>query len=85
MKATIEFVSEIKSSKYHPTALDEAKAKADILLTAVDSRYEITVKNPAIILSGRGIKRSEWVNNVYYVTERIYKQLCAKYHVECDF
>ena len=28
---------------------------------------------------------SEWIGNIYYVTERIYNQPCKKYNVMCDF
>lgn len=75
----------IKRGEYKRTALDDAKDKADILVTAIDSKYTIEVKNPSITLSGRGVKRSTWIGNIYYVTERIYKQLCEKYNVMCDF
>lgn len=88
MKAIGYFTQEdkfIKRSEYKPTSLDEEKAKADILVTAIDSHYEIEIKNPSIKLSGRGVKRSEWIGNIYYVTERIYKQLCKQYNVMCDF
>lgn len=88
MKATGYFTQEdkfIKRGEYKPTSLDAEKAKADILVTAIDSHYEIVVKNPSIKLSGRGVKRSEWIGNIYYVTERIYKQLCKEYNVMCDF
>lgn len=89
MKAIGYFTQEdkfIKRGEYKPTSLDDEKAKADILVSAVDSRYyEIEVKNPSIKLSGRGVKRSEWIGNIYYVTERIYKQICKQYNVMCDF
>lgn len=75
----------IKCGEYKRTSLDDAKANADILVTAIDDRYTIEVKNPSITLSGRGVKRSTWIGNIYYVTERIYKQLCEKYNVMCDF
>lgn len=75
----------IKRGEYKRTALDDEKAKADILVTAIDSHYEIRVQKSSIKLSGRGIKRSEWIGNIYYVTERVYKQLCKKYNVMCDF
>lgn len=77
MKATIELIQEATPrGNYKPTSLDDKKAKADILVTAIDSHYEIVVKNPSIKLSGRGVKRSKWIGNIFYVTERIYKQLC---------
>lgn len=86
MKATIELTKEATPrGKYQPTILDNEKAKADILVTAIDSHYEIRVQNPSIKLSGRGVKRSKWIGNIYYVTERIYKQLCKEYNVMCDF
>ncbi len=88
MRATGYFTQEdkfIKRGEYKPTTLDTEKAKADILVTAIDSHYEIVVKNPSIKLSGRGVKHSEWIGNIYYVTERIYKQLREKYNVMYDF
>lgn len=75
----------IKRGEYKRTTLDDAKDKADILVKAIDDRYTIEVKNPTITLSGRGVKRSEWIGNIYYVTERIYNQLREKYNVMCDF
>lgn len=86
MKATIELIEDaLPRGEYKPTTLDEQKSKADILITAIDSHYEIVVKNPSIKLSGRGVKRSEWIGNIYYVTERVYKMLCERYNVMCDF
>lgn len=86
MKATIELIEDaLPRGEYKPTTLDEQKSKADILITAIDSHYEIVVKNPSIKLSGRGVKRSEWIGNIYYVTERVYKMLCKQYNVMCDF
>lgn len=75
----------IKRGEYKRTTLDDEKDKADILVKAIDDRYTIEVKNPTITLSGRGVKRSEWIGNLYYVTERIYNQLREKYNVICDF
>lgn len=86
MKATIELIKEATPrGEYKPTTLDEQKSNADILVTAIDSHYEIVVKNPSIKLSGRGIQRSTYIGNVYYVTERVYKSLCKQYNVMCDF
>lgn len=86
MTATIELIQEATPrGEYMPTTLDEQKAKADILVTAIDSHYEIVVKNTSIKLSGRGIKRSTYIGNIYYVTERVYKKLCKEYDVMCDF
>lgn len=86
MTATIELIQEATPrGEYKPTTLDEQKSKADILVTTIDSHYEIVVKNTSIKLSGRGIKRSTYIGNIYYVTERIYKQLCKEYNVMCDF
>ena len=75
----------IKRGEYKRTTLDDEKAKADILVTAIDSHYEIRVQKSSIKLSGRGVKRSKWIGNIYYVTERAYKQLCKEYNVMCDF
>lgn len=51
MTATIELIQEATPrGEYKPTTLDELKAKADILVTAIDSHYEIVVKNPSIKL-----------------------------------
>ncbi|TGY80954.1 hypothetical protein [Lepagella muris] len=75
----------IKRGEYKRTTLDDEKAKADILVTAIDSHYEIRVQKSSIKLSGRGVKRSKWIGNIYYVTERVYKQLCKEYNVMCDF
>lgn len=86
MKATIELTKEaIKKGEYKRTTLDDEKAKADILVTAIDSHYEIRVQKSSIKLSGRGVKRSKWIGNIYYVTERVYKQLSKEYNVMCDF
>ena len=86
MKATIELIEDaLPRGEYKLTTLDEQKSKADILITAIDSHYEIVVKNPSIKLSVRGVKRSEWIGNIYYVTERVYEMLCKRYNVMCDF
>lgn len=86
MKSTIELTKEaIKKGEYKRTTLDDEKAKADILVTAIDSHYEIRVQKSSIKLSGRGVKQSKWIGNIYYVTERVYKQLCKEYNVMCDF
>lgn len=87
MGATIELVSrETPRGKYQPTSLDEAKAKADILITSVDGNYyTIKVQKAGISLKGRGIKPSKWIGNVYEVTERVYKSLMNQYNVMCDF
>lgn len=86
MKATIELIKEATpKGEYKPTTLDKQKSRADILVTAIDSHYEIVVKNSNIKLSGRGIKRSAYIGNIFYVTERVYKQLCKEYNVMCDF
>lgn len=86
MRATIELIEDaLPRGEYKPTTLDEQKSKADILVTAIDSHYEIVVKTPSIKLSGRGVKRSEWIGNIYYVTERVFKMLCKQYNVICDF
>lgn len=87
MTATIELVKEATPrGKYQPTTLDEAKAKADILVDSVDGAYyTIRVQNPSIKLNGRGIKPNKWIGNMYDVTERVYKQLSKQYNVMCDF
>lgn len=86
MKATIELIEDATPrGEYKPTTLDEQKAKADILVTAIDSHYEIVIKNPGIKLAGRGVKRSTYIGNIFYVTERVYKLLCKQYKVMCDF
>ena len=49
MKATIELIEDaLPRGEYKLTTLDEQKSKADILITAIDSHYEIVVKNPKI-------------------------------------
>lgn len=73
---------EIIKGQYKATELDEAKKKADMLLTGIDDKYCITVLN-GVALKGRGVKK--YSNGTYAVTERIYKQLKSRYNIVCDF
>lgn len=73
----------IEKGEYKRTSIDDAKDKADMLLTACDgSSYTINTKG--IELSGRGVKH-RYQNGYYEVTEGLLKKLQAKYDIMTDF
>jgi hypothetical protein len=72
----------IKKGQYKATELDNQKKQADMLLTAIDDKYSITVLN-GVELKGRGVKK--YSNGTYAVTERVFDELKKKYNIACDF
>lgn len=76
----------IRKGLYKPTEIDDMKAKADFLITAVDgSRFTVEFHKPVEIPSGRGIDRCKSNPRIYYVTERVLEKLKRQYSYECDF
>lgn len=87
MKATITYMGTefgyAKKNEYKATELDEKKANADFLLTFIGARYELRAQNGNVLKAGRSIKKES--NNIYYVTEKAYDEICIKYNVMTDF
>lgn len=84
MTATAFFTkSEYIKGEYKATALDEQKRRADFLLTFIGNRYELRAQNGNELKASRSIKAE--ANGVYYVTEKAYDEICAKYNVMTDF
>lgn len=76
----------IRRGQYNPTELDERKAKADFLITAIDgSRTTVRFNIPVEIHTGRGVDRCKTDPKVYYVTDRVLEKLKRQYSYECDF
>ena len=67
--------------QYAPTAIDAAKASADIRILDCGGTYTIDSK---VTLSGRGIKPRA-VPGRYEVTEAALTKLQAQFNVVCDF
>lgn len=73
----------IERGEYQRTSLDDAKDKADMLITACSSD-SYTIDTKGIEISGRGVK-CRYQNGCYEVTETKLKKLQAKYNVMTDF
>ena len=88
MVATIEETNKdtfIKRGEYKETALDKHKREVDFLITSIGNRYEIKFNHPVDLKESRSIKKSEWVEGVYHVTENALHKLEEIYTSECDF
>mgnify|MGYP001062476235 FL=1 len=76
----------IRKGQYKPTSLDERKAKADFLITAIDgSRTTVQFNIPVELSAGRGIERCKSNPRIYYVTDRELAKLKSRFSYECDF
>lgn len=87
MIATIEETNKdafIKRGKYKETGLDKHKREVDFLITSIANRYEVTFNNNVELKESRSIKKSEYFDNIYYVTENALEKLKKQYTYECD-
>lgn len=76
----------IRKGQYKPTTLDERKAQADFLITAIDgSRTTVEFNIPVELRAGRGVEQCRSNPRVYYVTDRELEKLKSRYSYECDF
>ncbi len=88
MVATIEETNKdtfIKRGEYKETELDKHKREVDFLITGIGNRYEVRFNHPVSLKENRSVKKSEWVEGVYHVTEKALEELKAQYSCECDF
>ncbi len=82
MQATMIKTAEAQPmGRYEPTAIDAAKALADIRITGVCGGYEIDSR---VALSGRGIKAFA-TEGRYLVTRAALDKLEKQYNVVTDF
>lgn len=68
---------------YNPTALDEQKKQADILLTSIDGGYYSLRVQKQIEITGRGVR--QYSNGIIVVPHHIYEKLESRYDIMCDF
>lgn len=88
MVATIEETNKdtfIKRGEYKETELDKHKREVDFLITGIGNRYEVRFNHPVSLKENRSVKKSEWVEGVYHVTEKALEKLKVQYSYECDF
>lgn len=87
LKATMTKTQDAQvSGPYKPTAVDEAKAKADFrIIDAMGGSYTLRAgKHVDFDLSGRGIK-SYTTPGTYEVSSKALDKICATYNVVTDF
>ena len=87
MVATIEETNKdafIKRGEYKETELDKRKREDDFLITSIANRYEVTFNHNVGLKESRSIKKSEYFDNIYYVTENALNKLKKQYSYECD-
>ena len=87
MVATIEETNKdafIKRGEYKETDLDRRKREVDFLITSIANRYEVTFNHKVELKESRSIKKSEYFDNIYYVTENALNKLKKQYSYECD-
>lgn len=87
MVATIEETNKdefIKRGEYKETELDKHKREVDFLITSIANRYELTFNHKVELKESRSIKKSEYSDNIYYVTENALEKLKKQYTYECD-
>ena len=82
MVATIEETN--KRGEYKETELDRHKREVDFLITSIANRYEVTFNHKVELKESRSIKKSEYFDNIYYVTENALNKLKKQYSYECD-
>ena len=88
MKAVGYFKDEdkfLKRGEYQETELDKRKREVDFLITSIANRYEVTFNHKVELKESRSIKKSEYSDNIYYVTESALEKLKKQYSYECDF
>ena len=81
MVATIE---ETNKDAFKETELDKRKREVDFLITSIANRYEVTFNHKVELKESRSIKKSEYFDNIYYVTENALNKLKKQYSYECD-
>mgnify|MGYP000461543636 CR=1 FL=1 len=64
--------------------LDRHKREVDFLITSIANRYEVTFNHKVELKESRSIKKSEYFDNIYYVTENALNKLKKQYSYECD-
>lgn len=87
MVATIEETNKdsfIKRGEYQETELDRHKREVDFLITGIGNRYEIRFNHHVALKESRSVKKSEYVENIYHVTENALEKLKKQYSYECD-
>lgn len=89
MVATIEETNKdafIKRGEYKETELDRHKREVDFLITSIANRYEVTFNHKVELKESRSIKKSEYFDNIYYVTENALNKLKSNTHtsVTCN-
>lgn len=87
MVATIEETNKdtfIKRGEYKETELDKRKREVDFLITGIGNRYEVRFNRKVVLKEGRSIKKSEYFDNIYHVTENALNKLKKQYTYECD-
>lgn len=75
----------IKRGEYQETELDKRKREVDFLIFGVGNRYEIRFNHPVDLKENRSIKKSQWDDKVFFVTENALNKLKKQYTYECDF
>ena len=76
MKATSYFTKkDIIKGEYKPTNLDEEKKKVDFLCIAAGNRMTIAFNYKVELKESRSISRANCSGCVYYVTDKVLKQL----------
>lgn len=73
----------IEKGEYKRSSIDDAKQKADMLITACNAG-SYTIDTKGIEISGRGVK-CRYQNGCYEVTEPQLKKLQTKYNIMTDF
>lgn len=74
----------IKKGEYKETELDKYKREVDFLITSIANRYEVTFNHKVALKENRSIKKSEYFDNIYYVTENALEKLKKQYSYACD-
>lgn len=86
MVATIEETNKdsfIKRGEYQETELDKHKREVDFLITGIGNRYEIRFNHHVALKESRSVKKSEYFDNIYHVTENALEKLKKQYSYEC--
>lgn len=75
----------IERGEYKETELDKYKRSVDFLITSVGNHYEIRFNHDVDLKESRSIRKSEWVKNVFHVTENALSKLKQQYTWATDF
>ena len=77
--------SEYIKGNYQETELDKRKHEVGFLITGIGNRWEVRFNHPESLKESRSVKKSEYSDNVYYVTDNALEKLKKQYTYECDF